>query len=114
MSASKIEIIDQAIEWESKGLLTTYGISRQWFIKYAQVDRLTNRELKDLGYLEDRITTHLEDLVTDYQRVMYEDQLPELSKQDYDEWFKTSTVDGVRVGKSYICIGETIIDLLEK
>lgn len=36
------------------------------------------------------------------EELVYEDQLPEMTKEEYDEWYKTSKiVDGVRMGKPF-------------
>ena len=34
----------------------------------------------------------------DKTRITYEDELPEMTDEEYSEWFKESWVDGVRMG----------------
>lgn len=100
---------------ELNQFLTDLGVSLLWFLKIVEADRLTERELEDLEYLDDRIQSHLEDQgVEETNTIMYEDDLPKMSDIEYAEWFRTSKVDGVRVGRTFICVGAKLINLLER
>lgn len=37
-------------------------------------------------------------MIIDTSKIMYEDQLPKLTQEEYDIWYKVSWVDGVRLG----------------
>lgn len=98
---------------ELKDFLTSHGVSEKWFIMVMQIDQIKEDELEDRDYLVNRIENHLDVQGVDMEEKVHEDNLPAITDVEYTEWFKTSRIeDGVRVGFSYICIADKLIDLL--
>lgn len=100
---------------ELNQFLTDQGVSLLWFLKIVELDSITDKELEDLEYLRERIQIYLEAQgIEKIDTIMYEDNLPKMTDIEYAEWFRTSRVDSVRVGRTFICVGSKLINLLDR
>jgi hypothetical protein len=100
---------------ELSHFLTIWGVSEKWFIMVMQIDQIKEKELGDIRYLDDRIQNHLEVQGVEIEEIVHEEDLPVMSDVEYTEWIRTSkVVKGERVGKSYICIADKLINLFER